>query len=89
VAAGGRDSFTVIGDLTFRGVIKDVALAASGLSGEIKDMWGNMRRGASAETRITRADFGLTFNSPLEAGGFLRSDEVDVEIDLQMIRASA
>jgi polyisoprenoid-binding protein YceI len=89
VTAGGPDSFTVTGDLTFRGVTKDVTLVVSGLSGEIKDMWGNMRRGASAKARIKRGDFGFTFNAPMEGGGFLLSDEVDVEIDLQMIRPSA
>jgi hypothetical protein len=52
-------------------------------------MRGNLRRGASARTRINRNDFGLTFNAPLEGGGFLLSEEVDVEIDLQMIRPAA
>ena len=86
VTAGGPDSFTVTGDLTFRGVTKETALKVEGLTGEVKDMWGNLRRGASASARINRGDFGLTFNAPLEGGGFLLSDEVDVSIDLQMMR---
>ena len=56
------------------------------LDPEVKDMWGNLRRGAVAKTRINRGDFGLTFNAPLEGGGFLLSDEVGVEIDIQMTR---
>jgi polyisoprenoid-binding protein YceI len=89
VTGGGPGSFTVLGDLTFRGVTKEVSLEVSGLSSEVKDMWGNMRRGAVAKTRIKRGDFGLTFNAPLEGGGVLLSDEVDIEIDLQMLRPLA
>jgi polyisoprenoid-binding protein YceI len=89
VTAAGKDSFTVNGDLTFRGVTKGVSLVVEGLTGEVNDMWGNLRRGASAKTRIKRGDFGLTFNAPLKDGGFLLSDNVDIEIDLQMLRPSA
>lgn len=89
VTQASADSFTVTGDLTFRGVTKEATLTVSGLTGEVKDMWGNLRRGASASSRINRGDFGLTFNAPLEGGGFLLSNEVDVQIDIQMIAQAA
>ena len=45
-----------------------------------------MRRGAEAKTRINRKDFGMTFNMALEAGGFLVGDDVDLTIDVELIR---
>jgi polyisoprenoid-binding protein YceI len=86
VTGAGANSFTVDGDLTFRGVTKPVSLAVSGVTGEVKDMWGNLRRGMEAKARLNRTDFGLSFNAPVEGGGVLLSEEVDVTIDLQMLR---
>jgi polyisoprenoid-binding protein YceI len=45
-----------------------------------------MRRGATAKTRINRKDFGMGFNVALEAGGFLVGEDVDLTIDVEMIR---
>jgi len=53
---------------------------------ETKDPWGNIRRGATAKTHINRKDFGLEWNVALEAGGFLVGDEVDITIDVELIR---
>jgi polyisoprenoid-binding protein YceI len=85
VTAAGSDSFNVIGDLTIRGVSKEVNLSVEELTEETKDPWGNMRRGATAKTRIDRKDFGMTFNVALEAGGFLVGENVDLTIDAEMI----
>ena len=65
---------------------KPVTLAVNQVTGEVKDMWGNMRRGMAAHAKLNRSDFGLTFNAPLEGGGVLLSDEVGIEIDLQIMR---
>jgi polyisoprenoid-binding protein YceI len=53
---------------------------------EIKDPDGSLRRGASASTRIERKDFGLTWNAVLESGGFLVGDDVDITIDVELVR---
>ena len=53
---------------------------------EIKDPDGLLRRGASATTRIERKDFGLTWNAVLESGGFVVGDEVDITIDVELVR---
>ena len=84
----GKDSsnFKVIGDLTIHGVAREVTLNAS-YTGEGTDPWGNRRVGFSAETKINRKDFNLTWNQALETGGFLLGDEVKVEIDLEAIAA--
>src|SRR5258707_9503048 len=86
VTPTGDDSFDVIGDLTIHGVTKEVNLKVEELTGEAKDPWGNMRRGATAKARINRKDFGMVFNVALEAGGFLVGDDVDLTIDAELIR---
>ncbi len=86
VTAISADSFNVVGDLTIRDVTKEVTLNVEELTGEAKDPWGNMRRGATAKTRVNRKDFGMTFNVALEAGGFLVGEDVDLTIDVEMIR---
>jgi polyisoprenoid-binding protein YceI len=84
----GPETFTVIGDLTIRGVTRPVTLAVENLTEEAKDPWGNLRRGVEARTKISRKDFGLTYNQVLETGGVLIGDEVDITLDLQLVRAA-
>ncbi len=86
VTVTGGDSFTVAGDLTIHGVTKEVDLKVEELTEETKDPWGNLRRGASAQTRINRKDFGMTFNMALDTGGFMVGDVVDLTIDVELVR---
>jgi polyisoprenoid-binding protein YceI len=86
VTVTGNDSFTVAGDLTIHGVTKEVDLKVEELTEETKDPWGNLRRGASAQTRINRKDFGMTFNMALDTGGFMVGDVVDLTIDVELVR---
>jgi polyisoprenoid-binding protein YceI len=75
------------GDLTIHGVTKEAILKVDGPSAEGKDPWGNARIGASATTKIKRSDFGLTWNTALEAGGFLVGDELKIELEVSLIKA--
>jgi polyisoprenoid-binding protein YceI len=77
----------VSGDLTIHGVTRNVELDVEGPSPQMKDPWGNTRIGLSATTRINRKDFGLTWNTALETGGFLVGDEVNITLDVQFIKA--
>ena len=86
IAATGRDSYRLIGDLTIRGVTREVTLHVDSVTPEIKDPDGLLRLGASATTRIARKDFGLTWNAVLESGGFVVGDEVDITIDVELVR---
>lgn len=86
VTATGRGSFTVVGELTIHGITKEVDLKVEELTEETKDPWGNLRRGATAKARVHRKDFGMIFNVALEAGGFLVGEEVDLTIDVELIR---
>ena len=86
VEPAGDRAYKVIGDLSLRGVTKEVTLDVHAVSDEVKDPWGNMRRGAEATTRIHQSDFGLSFNAPLEGGGFMLSDAIDITLDMEMTR---
>ncbi len=77
----------VTGDLTIHGVTRNVVFELEGPSAPMKDPWGNTRIGLSALTRISRKDFGLTWNASLETGGILVGDEVTIILDVQFIKA--
>jgi polyisoprenoid-binding protein YceI len=78
--------FKATGDLTLRGITKEVTLKVEGPSGEIKDPWGMMRRGASASTTFPKKDFGIVFNAPLEGGGFMLGEDIEITLDIEMTR---
>ncbi len=78
--------FDVIGDLTIRGVTREVEVR-SRLEGKGIDPWGGKRVSFSGETRIDREAFGLTWNQALETGGLLVSNELRISIEAQAVKA--
>jgi polyisoprenoid-binding protein YceI len=82
----GENALEVTGDLTIRGTTREMVLAVETDGVELRDPFGNLRRGATVTTRFNRKDFGLTWNTALETGGVLVGDEVKVTIDVQFIR---
>jgi polyisoprenoid-binding protein YceI len=83
---GAAGHLKLTGDLTIKGVTKEVILDVEGPTPEIKDIWGERRIGATATTTIDRRQFGLVYNRMLEAGGAVVGDEVTVTIDIEMTR---
>lgn len=81
----GAETWTVTGDLTIRGVTRPVELDVEFVGGVI-DPWGGQRLGFSASTEIDREDFGLTWNQPLEAGGFVVGKKVRIELEAEAVR---
>jgi polyisoprenoid-binding protein YceI len=79
------EHFKVVGNLTIRGVTKPVTLDAE-YFGQQKDPWGGERAGFSAKTSIDRKQFGLTFNMPLEGGGVVVGEKVDITLDAQAVK---
>ena len=79
------DEFKVIGDLTIRGNTHDVTLDVT-LTGRGNDPWGNERAGFEAKGKISRSQFGLTWNQGLETGGVVIGDEVKISIDVELIK---
>ncbi|MFA5606738.1 MAG: YceI family protein [Leucobacter sp.] len=74
--------FKVDGDLTMRGVTKRVTFDFD-LGGFGEDAYGNVKVGFTATTIVKREDFGLTWNAPLEKGGFLLGSDVTITLDVQ------
>jgi polyisoprenoid-binding protein YceI len=69
------------------GVTRKVVFEVEGPSAAAKDPWGNVRIGLSATTRVNRKDFGLNWNSVLEAGGVLVGEEVAISLDVEFVKA--
>jgi polyisoprenoid-binding protein YceI len=82
------DRYRVTGPLTIRDVTREVSLDVEH-GGRAKDPWGNERAGFIATAALDRKDFGLHWNQVLEAGGVLVGDRVDIELELQGVRATA
>jgi len=78
------DAYELQGDLTIKGITRPVALETE-FNGVAVDPFGNTRAGLSAETTISRKDFGLTWNVALETGGILVSNEVKINIEAQVV----
>ena len=81
---GKADDFTIYGNLTIRGITREVALKAE-FEGRTADPWGGQRVGFSASTTIDRKDFGLTWNAALETGGVMVGDQVRIELEVQAV----
>jgi polyisoprenoid-binding protein YceI len=78
--------FRLIGDLTMRGVTREVVLDVEGPTEAIKDARGNARIGAQATTKINRKDYGINWSRTLDGGGLVVGDEVQVTLDLALVR---
>jgi polyisoprenoid-binding protein YceI len=83
-----EEHYRVLGELTIRGVTRQVPLEVE-YGGRAKDPWGNERAGFTARASLERKDFGLGWNQVLEAGGVLVGERVDIDIELEVVRAAA
>ena len=79
------DEFSLIGDLTIKGISKEVKLDVE-FGGIGKDPWGNEKAGYTVSGKINRKDWGLNWNAALETGGVLVSDEVKFTAELQFAK---
>lgn len=84
-AAVDGTSATLVGELTIKGVTREVALDVDYL-GHARDPWDNDRAVFSASTTVDRTDWGVSWNMPLAAGGFVVSKEIRLEIEVELIR---
>ena len=87
VEPGGEGGFRVVGDLTMRGVTKEVTMDVEGPSPAVQDQRGRLKIGATATTKLNRRHFGLNYNDLIEAGPVV-GDEVTVTIDLELNKAA-
>jgi len=76
----------VIGDLTMRGVTKEITVDVEGPTPEVKDPGGNIRRGATGTSKINRKDFGIAWSKVLDGGGLVVGDEVNISVEIELVR---
>jgi polyisoprenoid-binding protein YceI len=83
----GGERYRLTGELTIRDVSREIALDVE-YGGRAKDPWGNERVGFTAKGTLDRKDFGLGWNQVLETGGVLVSDRVEIELEVQGVKAA-
>ena len=82
----GNGEFTLEGELTVTGNTHQVTLQGEYLGSQASP-WGDTRIGFSAETEVSRKEWGLEWNVALETGGVLVSDKVKLTIDAEWVKA--
>jgi polyisoprenoid-binding protein YceI len=87
VRTDGAD-WTVVGDLTIKGVTKPVELALE-LNGFGPDAYGGTRAGFSAKTEISRKEFGVDIDMPMDGGGVVVGDKITVELEIEAVLRTA
>jgi Uncharacterized conserved protein len=80
------DGFVMRADLTIKGVTKPVEFELE-FDGVGQDPWGGTRAGFTASTTINRKDWGIEWNAPLETGGVLVGEKVQIELDVQLVKS--
>lgn len=87
VSRTGAGKLQMTGNLTMKGVTRQVTLDISGPSQVVKDAQGRQKMSVMATTSISRKDFGIVgtkLDSALEGGGIIVSDQVDLELDIEL-----
>lgn len=83
---GADGEFTLVGDLTIRGVTKSVEFAAS-FNGAAEDPYGQTIAGFDASAKVDRRDFGIAFDAAMPGGDLLVGNRVDILIELEAVKA--
>ncbi len=81
----GENEYRIAGDLTMHGITKSVSLDTKYL-GQIKDSKGTVYAGFKATGKINRYDYNLKWNRSLDAGGLLVSENVDITLNVKMVK---
>jgi polyisoprenoid-binding protein YceI len=86
VEAPGTGRLKLTGDLTINAVTREVVLDLEGPTPPIRDAQGRDKIGISGVTKISRKEFGITYNPILETGGVTVSDEVSIILEIELIK---
>lgn len=86
VEIAGAGKLLVTGNLTINAVTRPVVLNVDGPNGPIKDTNGREKLGLNATTKVSRKEFGILYNPIMETGGVAVSDEVQINLDIELIR---
>jgi polyisoprenoid-binding protein YceI len=85
IIPGKDNAFQIVGDLTMRGVTKEVTLDAT-FNGTVNGPQGNARAGFSATTTINRQDWGISWSKTLDSGGLVASNDVKISLEVEAIQ---
>jgi polyisoprenoid-binding protein YceI len=80
------EKYKVTGELTIRGVTKEVVLDVAGSPKPLNDPFGNVKLGGVVKTVLNRKDFGVNWSQALDGGGVVVGDDVDVTIDVELVK---
>lgn len=80
------DHLRLTGELKVHGVAKEVTLDAEPLTPVSKDPWGNLHVGTRATAKLSRREFGLSWNKALETGGVAVGDEIELALEIEFVR---
>lgn len=80
------DEYLLHGDLTIKGITKAILLHV-GFGGIVVDPYGQTKAGFTVTGKISRKEFGLTWDAATEAGQIVVSDEIRVNCDIQLIKS--
>ena len=86
--AAGAGKFKLIGDLTMRGVTKEVVLDVDGPTDPVT-VQNSQRIGATATTTLNRKDYGVNWSRAMDGGGVVVGDEVKVTLELELIKQAS
>lgn len=81
----GEHTGKLIGDLTIRGITKEVTFHVE-YAGQAKSPWGTVSAGFTAAGKVNRKEFGLTWNAALETGGVLVGEDVEIAIEVELVK---
>ena len=79
------ETYTAVGNLTIKGITKEITLVGT-FNGVVQDPWGNTRAGFTAEGTLNRQDFGIQFNKLLDNGGFVVGNDVQLKLEVEVIK---
>jgi len=82
------DEFLVIGDLSLKGITKSVTLKVE-LNGIAPDAYGGTRAGFSATTEISRKEFGVDIDMPMDGGGVVIGDKISIALEIEAVLNAA
>ena len=80
-----ENSHELWGELTIKGITKQIKLDVQ-FGGVIMDPWGNEKAGFTVTGKINRSDWELTWNTPIQTGGLMVSDEVIISCEVELTK---